>query len=489
MRHSIARRVLGYARVSSIEQALGTSLQDQQDAMAAYARSLGLTITKFFVETESGVGAKTEQRVKMASLLGEVREGDLVICTKLDRWSRDTKQTLISVDEILKRKASFYAIDDACDPSTPNGYMMMTVRAALATSEHARIKDRTVGTRLIHRNSGLWSEGKVPIGYRRTLPKGSQGPNKNVLLIVADMATVVRRVFALCIAGRSIKQISIATALSMTQVVGVLRQRAYAGQIQNTSGEWIKARHEAIVDLDTFMRARDARSERRKGSAKPRSEGTETSSWILRDVARCNTCGARMTSSFSGARGTANRRHYYSCSKKCVTSTDRGHTSWNGAYVPVREIEEAALPVIAGRLVQLRAELARPHISKAAPRALDTTAKRAKLAARRDRLVVMCEHSVITLAEFKSKVAAVDDALTHLDVEEMASKRPARAADPKVRREMLATVERLLRAWELAKPSTRRAIVNALVLEARLVKGETPTLVWRDHDSLAGEIG
>src|SRR5689334_10577258 len=73
---STPRRVLGYARVSSAEQALGSSLKDQQASIAAYASSRGLKVTQFFVESESGGREKIERREQMQALMRDVRNGD-----------------------------------------------------------------------------------------------------------------------------------------------------------------------------------------------------------------------------------------------------------------------------------------------------------------------------------------------------------------------------------------------------------------------------
>ena len=104
------RRVYGYARVSSEEQALGSSLRDQQASIAAYAKSLGLEVTRFFVEAQSGIRAREEQRVEMQALLAIVKTGDLVLCDKIDRWSRDAEFSYGSVRRILEAGASVYAV-------------------------------------------------------------------------------------------------------------------------------------------------------------------------------------------------------------------------------------------------------------------------------------------------------------------------------------------------------------------------------------------
>lgn len=67
------RRVIGYARVSSALQALGTSLADQQATITAYAKGRGLDVARFYVEAESAVHEKFERREQMQALMRDVR--------------------------------------------------------------------------------------------------------------------------------------------------------------------------------------------------------------------------------------------------------------------------------------------------------------------------------------------------------------------------------------------------------------------------------
>jgi DNA invertase Pin-like site-specific DNA recombinase len=81
-------RVLGYARVSSVEQVHGTSLQDQQDAIKAYAASRGLKVHRFYVEAESGIHERIEMRAQIQLLLKEARKGDHVGRSRTRREGR-----------------------------------------------------------------------------------------------------------------------------------------------------------------------------------------------------------------------------------------------------------------------------------------------------------------------------------------------------------------------------------------------------------------
>lgn len=55
-------RALGYCRVSSLEQATGTSLRDQQAAIEAHAKARGVALAHVYVEAESGIHENNERR-------------------------------------------------------------------------------------------------------------------------------------------------------------------------------------------------------------------------------------------------------------------------------------------------------------------------------------------------------------------------------------------------------------------------------------------
>ena len=261
------RRILGYARVSSELQGQGSSLRDQQATIAAYAKAQRHPDPTFYVESESAIHEKNERRERIRALMADVRPGDLVLCDKIDRWSRDPEFTYRSLREILAAGASFYAVGDQCDPSTPEGDTMLNFRVLFAKEEHKRIKARMVGTRKLLRDQGYYTEGLPPFGYRRALPKGHKGVEKNVLVVEPTQAEIVRRAYRLCIAGHSMTKICASLGIARDRVFASLRSRTYLGEIKNSRGEWIKGKHEAIVDADTFTKAQAALSARKNAGA------------------------------------------------------------------------------------------------------------------------------------------------------------------------------------------------------------------------------
>jgi DNA invertase Pin-like site-specific DNA recombinase len=329
---------------------------------------------------------------------------DLVVVDKLDRWSRDPEFTYASVRKIREVGASFYSVSEQCDPATSEGDTMLNFRVMFAREEHKRIRERMVGTRQALRERGWYVEGLPPFGYRRSTAHAEHRFERNVLVIEPTEAALVRRAFAMCINGRSISQIAERLELKRDRVSDVLRNRVYLGEMRTSArGGWTRGKHDAIVDANTFERAREAREARTLGGPRVAGADAETATWILRDVATCLHCGARMGAAYAGPKGKPGRRHYYRCTTRCTT-----------AYVRVRDVEAACEPMIVRRLSQLRDELARGAEPMVA-RAVDTAEARRKLAGKRARLVELYADGLVTRAQLGAQVAKLDAEVLKLE--------------------------------------------------------------------------
>src|SRR5215210_2178459 len=305
------RRVLGYCRVSSADQATGSSLADQETAIRRYAAAAGIQVVCMYVEAVSAVREKIERREQIRRLLADVRRGDLVVVDKLDRWSRDPEFTYRSVREIQTAGAAFYSVSEACDPSTPEGDSVLGFRILFAKEEHKRIRERMVGTRQRLRARGLYVEGLPPWGYRR---QGGKGPEKNVLVIVPDDAERVRRAYAMAIRGFSLAEIAARLGEKIDRVKDALSCRVYLGEVlESKHGTWIRGEHPPIIDVATFAAARAGIDSRNRGRLRrgPTAPPAETASWWLRDLARCALCGGKMGAAYNGR--PDDRRYYYRC--------------------------------------------------------------------------------------------------------------------------------------------------------------------------------
>jgi site-specific DNA recombinase len=478
------RRVIGYARVSSEEQARGTSLQDQQDAIRAYAKTCGLDVARFYVEAESAVYERIEKRDQIRYLLADVRAGDLVVCDKLDRWSRDPEFTYRSVREILAAGASFYAVGDRCDPSTPDGDSMLGIRVYVAREEHKRIKERLVGTRKLLRDKGYYVEGLPPLGYKRSLSRGQKGLEKNVLCVIEQDAELVRDIFSRCVRGESIEDIR--KHLNRTRrsrkwdkkLLGkVLRNRVYLGEVLDTRGAWIKGRHEAILSPALFARAQDALASRKLGGAKPRAN-SHTSTWLLREIGACAKCGAKISAAYGAVYGKSEEyEYYYRCGKRCGVR-----------YIRVRVVDAEVSAAVPARLAELREELAKEPERKALAKTIDFADRRRQLQEKRSRHLDTYADGLMSKDELRTKLAEVDAAIGRVEAQEADAARLAPVNDVEVRREMLRHIDNIKKFWRAASVDVRRSTLRELARVVKLERDKSPIVEWKSVEEIAADV-
>jgi DNA invertase Pin-like site-specific DNA recombinase len=134
---------LGYARVSTEDQTLQLQRPRLKEAGCE----------KVFEEKISGVVRK---RPQLEKLLGEVRKGDVLVVTRLDRLARSTAELLVIAERLQEKGAGLQSLDEPwADTSSPSGRMVLTVFAGIAEFERALIKQRTQDGLLDARKRGV----------------------------------------------------------------------------------------------------------------------------------------------------------------------------------------------------------------------------------------------------------------------------------------------------------------------------------------------
>ncbi len=122
---------LGYARVSTGEQTLTGQCQRLSTAGCE----------KLFEEKISGAA---RNRPKLEKLMEQLRKGDVLVVTRLDRLARSTSELLRIAERITKKKAGLQSLDEPwADTTSPSGRMIMTVFAGIAEFERTLILSRT----------------------------------------------------------------------------------------------------------------------------------------------------------------------------------------------------------------------------------------------------------------------------------------------------------------------------------------------------------
>ncbi len=124
--------IIGYARTSTIEQIAGLEAQERD------LREAGCE--KLFVEQVSSVDAKA--REKLTEAIDYIREGDVLVVTKLDRLARSVAHLLEVLEVIADRGASLRVLSMGIDTSTATGKLMLTLLGGVAEFERAIMLER-----------------------------------------------------------------------------------------------------------------------------------------------------------------------------------------------------------------------------------------------------------------------------------------------------------------------------------------------------------
>lgn len=148
--------IYGYARVSTKgQEKYGNSLEDQHD------RLIEAGAEKIF--SDSFTGTKME-RPEFTKLLAELKAGDTLIVTKLDRFARTAADGAKAIQELVDRGVEVHVLNMGRADNTPMGKLMVTMMFAFAEFERDMIVERTSTGKAVARASKPgWKEGRKRI--------------------------------------------------------------------------------------------------------------------------------------------------------------------------------------------------------------------------------------------------------------------------------------------------------------------------------------
>ena len=123
--------LVGYARTSTKDQKYSLEAQIEQLTQAGCG--------KYYQEQVSSVDAKREQ---LEAALDYIREGDVLVVTKLDRLARSVANTVEIQKALEKKNAGLKILDMDIDTTTPTGKLQFNLLAAIAQFEREVMLER-----------------------------------------------------------------------------------------------------------------------------------------------------------------------------------------------------------------------------------------------------------------------------------------------------------------------------------------------------------
>ena len=135
--------LIGYARVSTEDQDLTlqrTALKD-------------VGCKRVYEEKETGAKRTRPQLVR---LLDQLRAGDVVVVSRLDRLARSTRDLLEIAEQLNEAEAGLRSLREPwADTTSPAGRMVLTVFAGIAEFERELIRERTRSGRMAAKARGV----------------------------------------------------------------------------------------------------------------------------------------------------------------------------------------------------------------------------------------------------------------------------------------------------------------------------------------------
>lgn len=155
-----------YGRVSHDEQSkFGFSIENQLDRLRKYAEQNNLVIIEEFID--DGFSAGSMKRPALQKMLENLHRFDLIIFTKLDRFTRNVLDANEMVKEFQKYNVAIKAIDEEdIDTSTADGMFMFNMKVSLAQRELAKGSERIKTVFEYKVKKGQPISGNVPVGFK-----------------------------------------------------------------------------------------------------------------------------------------------------------------------------------------------------------------------------------------------------------------------------------------------------------------------------------
>ncbi len=316
-----------YTRVSSDEQILGTSLDDQQARCRKYCEENNIDVLKVF--REEGVSAKTTNRKMLLEAMEFCRKNKgkigAFVVWKVDRFARNTEDHF-AVRKILTDYG--VTLRSVTEPigDNPAEKLFETMLAGFAQFDNAIRKQRCSNGMLARLRQGIYP-WKPPIGYvalgakKRGEKKTGPDPIHNEIFPILQKGL---RAYA---DGVFTSQIEFAQALDtwgLAKVTGnkttaVVADRLlgsylnfYAGIfIDPETSDEIQALHRPMLTREEVYKIRLVRSGKTCNNF---IRNKFNPNFPLRRTAMCAHCGKSLTGSTS--RGNGGQYNYYHCATK-----------------------------------------------------------------------------------------------------------------------------------------------------------------------------
>jgi len=358
-----------YARVSTTRQADNDlSIPDQLRQMQVWAERNGHVVVKEYIEP--GASATDDKRPVFQDMMNDAALSpapfQTVVVHSLSRFFRDLVMGAMYQKKLLKAGVQLISITQQTQ-NDPSGDMQRHIFMLFDEYQSKEISKHTLRGMQENARQGYFNGSKAPFGYK-TVDAGQtglRGRMKKKLAINPVEAEVVRDIFMLYVHGKNGPRMGMKEITKYLSAKGVLNRgklwriqrvqlvlssTTYAGwhvfnRVDSKTfktkdeGEWIKIAVPAIIDQETFDKAKELRE---VWSPKKCVPSREASPHLLTGILKCGHCGASMTVTW----GKAGQYRYY----KCNARISKGNMACPSKNFPLDKIDNLVLDAFRSKI-------------------------------------------------------------------------------------------------------------------------------------------
>lgn len=293
-----------YARVSHEEQKkFGFSIGNQLDKLRIYAEENNLLIVDEYID--EGYSAGTTKRPELQRMLADLQRNELIIFTRLDRFSRNVLDANEMVKMFIQKNVSIKAIEeDDIDTSTADGMFMFNLKVSLAQRELAKGSERITTVFEYKIKQGQPITGNMPFGY--TIEEDANG-NKKVVKD-KEVQHIVEDMF-----DHFLKHHSIRKTMNYINVKYGL-ERKYAGMNRIFKTEMYSGTFKGNENYCDPYISKETAKRIRKIMDKNIRQKKNNYIYLFTGLIRCYACGGTLVGAGTKKRGI--KYYYYRCNKR-----------------------------------------------------------------------------------------------------------------------------------------------------------------------------
>ena len=295
-------KVALYARVSTEEQKENFSLAAQLELLRKHVSDNKFEAYDEYVD--DGYSGTSYERPQFQRLMDDSRQDkfQLILVYRVDRFFRNNKDLLNTVDELQKFGVSVRSITEPFDTSNYLGKFVLSLFGSIAELEKNTFMERSKLGRLRRAREGYYS-GSSPakFGYaydKKTKKIGINEKEAEIVKLIYELynqpdSSLLKVTRKLRVLGYKTKE---GCLMREDTVHDILRDSIYIGKwYANRFGkngklksrdEWIEVKVPQIISTEAFLKAQEYLSNRRNYS-----ERNAKYNYLLQGMVKCGDCG------------------------------------------------------------------------------------------------------------------------------------------------------------------------------------------------------